>query len=146
MCHVIFGSFLPTLEGLHESDGFTRPALERHKQDMLGVGQIWDLEAMAFNMPFTNINSIVERLRATNIHEIFRRDAQFIVGVYVHPIVHRFFSVLLNVHCRLFTLKFSGLRKILRRYGSTMEQYAHNLQVEPSIVIYCSTEFLQLSK
>lgn len=85
---------------------------------------------MAFNMPFTSINSIVDRLRATNIHEIYRRDVQFIVGVYVHPIVHRIFSVFVSVsRQRLYIMK----SKTIHRYGSIMEQYLHDLRVEYSV-------------
>ena len=54
---------------------------------------MWDVEVVAFNMPFVSTNSIIARLRATTIHENDRRDIQFVVGVYVHPIVHRVFSV-----------------------------------------------------
>ena len=86
-------SLLPTLENLQEANRLSRPALEQHKADASAEVQMWDLDAMAFNVPYTDTNTITSRILATNIHDNRRRDVQFVVGVYVHPIIHRIFSV-----------------------------------------------------
>mmetsp|Transcript_37298 Transcript_37298/g.125968 ORF Transcript_37298/g.125968 Transcript_37298/m.125968 type:complete len:161 (+) Transcript_37298:4706-5188(+) len=86
-------NLLPTLENLQEANRLSRPALEQHKADASAEVQMWDLDAMAFNVPYTDTNTITSRILATNIHDNRRRDVQFVVGVYVHPIIHRIFSV-----------------------------------------------------
>ena len=94
------------LESLQEKNGLTWNIIEQHKVDASGEGKMWDLEAVAFNMPFTDTDTILGRMRATNVHENRRRDVQFVVGVYVHPVVHHIFSVNLrgSRHCSVCVL------------------------------------------
>jgi|MDTC01.3.fsa_nt_gb hypothetical protein len=81
------------LEAVHDSDELPSTILKQHESDLSGQGQLWNLEAMAFNIPFTDTKTILGRIRSTNLHELCSRDAQFIVSVYVQPVVHRIFSV-----------------------------------------------------
>ena len=93
LCSFFSSSLLPTLENLLEADGLTQAALEQHWEDASVEANMWDLDVMAFNMPFTDTGTILSRLLATNLHDNRRRDAQFVVGVYVHPLIHQIFSV-----------------------------------------------------
>lgn len=86
-------NLLPTLEALHESGRLGETTLQSHKGDVLGISNMWEIDAMAFNMPYANYTKIVERLRTINVHHVLHRNVQFIAAVYVHPIVHNVFSV-----------------------------------------------------
>ena len=89
-------SLLPMLESLRDSNGLTPTALEQHKADVRGDWQSWNVETLAFNMSFIGIDAILRRLHATNIHADVNRESQFIVSVYVHPIVNHIYSVYLQ--------------------------------------------------
>jgi len=104
------------LESLRGSNGLALKTLEQHKEDVALDWQSWNLEAMAFNMPFTGTNAVLGRMHATNIHAYACRDAQFIVSVYVHPLINHVFSVQSALSS---VLTYSGHRCVCR-YGSIM--------------------------
>ena len=91
--HSCLCSLLPTLEALQESGNLGETTLQSHEGDILGISSMWEIDAMAFNMPYAKHATIVERLRTINLHHVLHRNVQFINAVYVHPIVHNVFSV-----------------------------------------------------
>ena len=108
---------MPTLEGLKDSS--SQASIRSPKLNTLGLGQMWNIEAMAFNMPYANMKSITERLHASDLHNVVHRDVQFIVGVYVHPIIHHIFSV--KRRCASESVPFNFQQC---RFGSIMAEYA----------------------
>ncbi|KAJ1460495.1 hypothetical protein M885DRAFT_612538 [Pelagophyceae sp. CCMP2097] len=86
-------NLLPQLEKLHAGGALTAAAVDRHRAEALGASTAWDLDAVTLHFVWTDVGTILEQIRATNIHEHRRNNAQFVVGVYVHPLVSKLFSV-----------------------------------------------------
>lgn len=56
-------------------------------------GQIYELDALAFNFANVHQNLILDRLKQTRLHTLSRPDCQFIVATHVQALPHKVFSI-----------------------------------------------------
>lgn len=66
---------------------------EKEPDELENVLSTYRMSGFPLNMPYTNINAILEAVYATQVHAVPTSDVEFALGVHIHPYPNTILSV-----------------------------------------------------